>query len=285
MLAGNILKKDIIRQYLYPLKPKPTSLEPRGKLRQKVACLLFDVYGTLFISGSGDISLAKQNAPALEKIAQLLSDCGIRKSPRTLLTEYYTAIEAVHADLREDGVDFPEVDIEQIWTQVLKNDHHETVRQFAAEFEMIVNPVYPMPNLEATLSALRHQSTMMGIISNAQFYTPCLFNWFLDANPHDLGFSRDLLYYSYRFAVAKPSLRLFEMAAQRIAEKGLSPTSVLYIGNLMLNDNYPARQTGFRTALFAGDERSLRLRSDDPRCRGLRADLVITDLSQLIEYV
>jgi putative hydrolase of the HAD superfamily len=75
------------------------------------------------------------------------------------------------------------------------------------------------------------------------------------------------------------------MAAQKIAEKGVSPASVLYIGNDMLNDIYPARQTGFKTALFAGDERSLRLRSDDPRCRGLRADLVITDLSQLNAYV
>jgi hypothetical protein len=38
------------------------------------------------------------------------------------------------------------------------------------------------------------------------------------------------------------------------------------------------------TALFAGDRRSLRLRKDDPSCRLLTPDLVITDLGQLIEH-
>ena len=53
----------------------------------------------------------------------------------------------------------------------------------------------------------------------------------------------------------------------------------------MLNDIYPAKQLGFQTALFAGDARSLRLRADDPRCRNLSADLVLTDLEQLIGYI
>jgi putative hydrolase of the HAD superfamily len=53
----------------------------------------------------------------------------------------------------------------------------------------------------------------------------------------------------------------------------------------MLNDIYPARKAGFKTALFAGDQRSLRMRSDDPRCRDLTPDLVVTDLGQLIAVI
>ena len=53
----------------------------------------------------------------------------------------------------------------------------------------------------------------------------------------------------------------------------------------MLNDIYPAKQLGFQTALFAGDKRSLRLRTDDARCINLSADLVLTDLGQLINHI
>ena len=63
----------------------------------------------------------------------------------------------------------------------------------------------------------------------------------------------------------------------------LGPAEVLAVGNDMLNDVLPARETGFRTALFAGDARSLRLREGDPRLDVFSPDLVLTDLDQLPE--
>ena len=47
----------------------------------------------------------------------------------------------------------------------------------------------------------------------------------------------------------------------------------------------PADAVGFQTALFAGDRRSLRLRTEDRRCLDLRPDLVLTDLGQLNQYL
>ncbi len=38
---------------------------------------------------------------------------------------------------------------------------------------------------------------------------------------------------------------------------------------------------GFKTALFAGDARSPRLRSDDPRNGAIRPDATVTDLAQI----
>ena len=276
------MNKGSIKKYLHHLAPLPTDLTPQGELKEKIKCALFDIYGTLFISGSGDIGLAKHDSPEKEEIKQLLTKYAIRKTQQTLSDEFYRAIKTKHDELRNKGVDFPEVSIDRIWMQVLQNNDNKTVRQFAVEFELIVNPVYPMPNLEIMLSACRRQSILMGIISNAQFYTPYLFSWFLNSDPEGLGFSQDLMFYSYRFHAAKPSSLLFNMAAETLKEKGIQPTSVLYLGNDMLNDIYPAKRAGFQTALFAGDKRSLRLRKDDPRCRNLEADLVITDLSQLI---
>jgi len=63
------------------------------------------------------------------------------------------------------------------------------------------------------------------------------------------------------------------------------PGSVVYLGNDMLNDMYPAQVIGFQTALFAGDARSLRLREDRSVCRNLKPGFVITDLRQLIDYI
>ena len=256
-----MMNKKLIEQYLHPLSTLPTSLSPRGSLKQNIECILFDIYGTLFISSSGDINWGQQNPPPHEQIKQLLARYAIAESPRRILEKLHETIEARHGVLRNRGVDHPEVIIEHIWRQVLKINDLSTIKQFAVEFELITNPVGPMPHLASMLSACRKKNLLMGIISNAQFYTPFLFNWFLHSDIE----------------------ALFEMAAEKLASIGIQPAAVLYIGNDMLNDIYPASAIGFQTALFAGDRRSLRLRGDDPRCADLRPELVLTDLGQLAQ--
>ncbi len=278
-------KNDLISNYIEPISPLPTSLKPSGKLEEKFEVILFDLYGTLFISRSGDISMAKKKSPQTKKLEKLLQKFGIKKEPQTVLKQFYAAIENQHELLKKKGVDFPEVEIDQIWMRVLENDDIEGVRAFAVTYEMIVNPVYPMPNLEKMLSVCQDSNVLMGIISNAQFYTPYLFNWFLGSNPENLGFHPDLILYSYKFGYAKPSSFMFRVAADRLEDMDISAHSALYIGNDMLNDIYPAKKAGFKTGLFAGDERSLRLRKDEPKCKDLCVDLVITDLVQLLDYI
>jgi len=279
------IRTTLFRKYIRRLTPLPTSLAPAGRLKEPVRSVLFDVYGTLFISESGDISLSDPDSARLGGIEKLLEKYRIHKSAGELLDEFHRAIQSRHAELQNLGIDFPEVRIEQIWQQVLQINERATARQFAFEFELITNPAYPMPNLANLLSACRCKKIPMGIISNAQFYTAYLFHWFLHAAPEDLGYSPELIFYSYKFEIAEPSVALFKMAAEKLKKKEILPASALYIGNDMLNDILPAKTAGFQTALFAGDRRSLRLRSDDARCRDLKPDLVVTDLGQLIQLV
>jgi len=278
-------KNDLISSYIEPIFPLPTSLKPSGKLEEKIEVILFDLYGTLFISRSGDIGMAKKKSPETEKLEKLLQKFGIKKDSQSVLNRFYATIENQHELLKKKGVDFPEVEIDQIWMHVLENDDLESIRAFAVTFELIANPVYPMPNLETMLSVCQDSNVVMGIISNAQFYTPYLFNWFLGSTPEDLGFHPDLILYSYKFGYAKPSTFMFQVAAERLKDMDISVRSALYIGNDMLNDIYPAKKAGFRTGLFAGDARSLRLRKNDPKCKDLCVDLVITDLIQLLDYI
>jgi len=275
---------DRLLHYIEPLSPLPTSLNPSKKLKEKVKCILFDVYGTLFISGSGDISIARQQSRLTQNLKNLLSRYQIKKKPQIVLDDFFSAIDIEHERLKKKGVDFPEVKIDRIWMRVLEIEELDAVRAFAVEFELIVNPVYPMPNLEKMLSNCKKSKILMGIISNAQFFTPYLFTWFLYLSPEDLGFKSDLIFYSYKSGHAKPSPFMFEAAAKNLRNIDISAHSVLYIGNDMLNDIYPAKMVGFKTALFAGDARSLRLRKNHPRCQNLSADIVITDLVQILDF-
>jgi len=284
------VNKDLFKKYLIPLSPLPTPLNQSGKLDNKIKCILFDIYGTLFISGSGDIGTAKKvsQKPVSQekgKIEHLLEKFKIKRNAKTLLKDFFDAIEINHANLKKKGIDFPEIEINKIWALVLDFKNPDIARAFALEFELIVNPVYPMPNLKEVLLELKNRHIILGIISNAQFFTPYLFDWFLKSDLKKLGFDPNLILFSYKFGHAKPSSFLFEVASARLKNMNIPTDSILYVGNDILNDIYPAQRSGFMTGLFAGDARSLRLRSDEPVCENLSADIVITDLIQLLDHL
>ena len=280
-----MIRNDLIKLYVTPLSPQPTGLSPAGHLAGSIECILFDIYGTLFISGVGDISVARQASPQISKLEKLIARYELNVAPRILIEKLHAAIEARHHQLKQSGIDMPEVEIDIIWQNILACHDIEQARKFAIEYELIANPVYPMPNLAKLLRACRQRNHHMGLISNAQFFTPLLFDWFLGADASTLGFSPNLIILSHQKGYAKPSPVLFENAAAAVEAKGIARSSTLVVGNDMLNDIYPAKQIGFQTALFAGDARSLRLRKDDPRCRHLSANLIVTDLEQLIGHI
>jgi putative hydrolase of the HAD superfamily len=276
--------KDV-ESYLHPLSPIPTSLQMKGRLQQPIACLLFDIYGTLFISGSGDSDTLTQKTGPEKQLLNLFSTYGIRTAPAELIQQLSDRIGQEHDRMRSKGIAFPEVLIEQIWQKVLPHQPADMIREIAVRFELIVNPVWPMPFLDKLLSACKKAGLFMGIISNAQFYTPYLFNWFFLKNLQDLGFLPELVFYSYRFGEAKPSPRIFKAAEKQLRLLNIEPQQVVYIGNDVRNDIMPAQKVGFQTVLFAGDSRSLRLYENDPICNSIVSDLVVTDLEQLVLYL
>jgi putative hydrolase of the HAD superfamily len=273
-----------IKRYASPLEPIPTWVEREGSLRAPVHAVLFDVYGTLFISGSGDIEVLEESVQ-VEKLASLLDNYGIGDDPEEVLNRYFARIRSTHETLREKGIDFPEVIIEDVWGEALGLASPERAREFALEYELLFNPVWPMPHLQELLKGLRSMIDVMGIISNAQFFTPLLFKAFTGSSPGVIGFQEELALYSYVYGHAKPSPFLFERARAILEERGIAAENTLYVGNDMLNDIFAAAGTGFQTALFAGDRRSLRLRQDDPRCKEVRPDITVIDLFELSDII
>jgi len=208
---------------------------------------------------------------------------------------FHSIIRQEHSRQIERGIQYPEVEIRKVWKEVLGALNNEglysgaitaeSIERISVEYECLINPVWPMPGLKDILEKLAER-LHLGIMSNAQFYTPLLFPSLLGRTHTQLGFKEDLCFWSYRRLQAKPSAALYT-ALKNSLEKSYNilPAETLYVGNDLLNDILPAAELGFKTALFAGDSRSLNLREGDPRTINTEADIIITSLAQLLAVI
>jgi putative hydrolase of the HAD superfamily len=287
--------REIIRRHSRPLAPLPTGQTPVLRALGPLDAVLFDVYGTLLVSASGDVGVSATGDRS-ETIVAALAAVGVPLGgpPADAWDVFHRQIEREHHAARQAGVDFPEVDIVQVWRSVLAEfaargwltgSDGVDLPALAVEFEVRVNPIWPMPNILPTLEGLRRAGKVLGVVSNAQFYTPEAFPALVGKTLADLGFEHDLQFYSYQHGQAKPGMALYRLAAASLQERGISTERALYVGNDLRNDITPAARLGFRTALFAGDARSLRRRESDPLCIGVVPDLVVTDLIDLLHCV
>jgi len=286
---------EIIRRHSHPLQPLDTGEPPRLSVLEPIDAVLFDIYGTLLISGSGDIGAG--NAAARGKaIAAAMQAMGVplQGSSAAALEIWHAEIERRHQEARQAGVDAPEVDIIEVWRGALAewtargwtgSAAGVDLAALSIEFEIRANPVWPMPGMVQTLRTLHDAGKILGVISNAQFFTLETFPALVERTLDGLGCEPDLQFYSYQHGRAKPSLALYRLAVAALQRRGIPPGRVLYVGNDMRNDIAPAARCGFRTALFAGDARSLRRREGDSQCAGIVPDVVLTELSDLIHCI
>jgi putative hydrolase of the HAD superfamily len=275
-----------IRDHSQVLEAIPTGRDPVLTPFEGIRCVAFDIYGTLFISGSGDIGVGNvtQKEAALRS---LLADLDFPPIPesRSITSRFIELIRRSHAASRTKGHEFPEVEVREIWSDLLAEAMtatsvaREQVEALAIAYELATNPVWPMPGLAGVLGGLRDRGLLLGIVSNAQFYTPLLFDAFLDRNLDQLGFHPALRVFSYQHKRAKPGAFLYGQLRDALATQGISPGETLYVGNDALKDVHPAATLGFRTVLFSGDRRSLRLRKDRPDL--LPPDAEVTHLAQI----
>jgi putative hydrolase of the HAD superfamily len=283
---------NIFRRHAQPLFPISTNESPQLEPLEGIRAVIFDVYGTLIISGSGDISLAAEENRD-EPLRQALEAAGIGSLPVDvpLADRFHATIRRAQAERKQDGVSYPEVEIREVWTEFLAElavdglsfprPSKAGIEALAIDYENRVNPVWPMPHLVETLAALRSQELLLGIVSNAQFYTRMMFPAFLGQPLSALGFALDCTVWSYQEREGKPSTKLYEILVERLAAREIRPENALYVGNDLRNDIWPAARLGLRTALFAADQRSLRWRRDDARLKDVRPDRILTDLFQL----
>ncbi|MDX1565273.1 MAG: HAD family hydrolase, partial [Phycisphaeraceae bacterium] len=253
---------QLIERHTQPLEPIPTGHPPRWDRLPDIRAVVFDVYGTMLVSGCGELGSAVA-ADRSQSAQEALAELGWKPAPESGAACVRQLVEQIgldHDKIRRQGIEHPEVDIREIWQQVLRHLESErlvseppnaSMEAMAIAYECRVNPVWPMPHLGRALQAIRGSGLTLGIISNAQFFTPWLIEHLLGESLDRIGFKPNHCLWSYRLREAKPSVHLYHDMSGRM--EPIRPEQVLYIGNDMRNDIRPAAQAGMRTALFAGD--------------------------------
>ncbi len=294
--------KNFLEQSI-PLHPIPTGAPVNVRHSEKrVKGVIFDIYGTLLVSASGDID---KTSLACDSIVAALNFCGIETTDNEELLalaipEYKKTIGQYQELGRSNDCRYPEIDIRAVWETLLEKFFtvgiaidtgvKPDIDRIAFIFEILSNRVYPMPNMEEIIVELYRMNLKLGVISNAQFYTPIIMNYFMSGNIVESEridfFDEDLSLYSYKERRSKPDVGMFKKLAEILNDDyGIAPEEALFVGNDMYKDIYPAATAGFQTVLFAGDKRSLRMREDQPEVAGLAPDYTIIGLEQLKEIV
>lgn len=230
-----------------------------------IRAVVFDVYGTLLAAPAGGV---KPDPAADALLREIIRAYGHEPSESPSM-DLHHAVRRCHADA---GHAHPEVDLRQLWRELLglAPDHDTT--ELVIDIESAWHPARIMPGAEAVLEELVAGGVPLGLLSNAQCNTL-----------HDLGataawFEPDLTILSYRHRMAKPAPELFHLMLERLAARGIAPAEALMVGNDPLHDIAPAAAAGMRTALFTGHPASLR--------PGKHAtDLVFNDWSELSGFM
>lgn len=266
---------ELVRESLRPLPVAPTGLSPKLPRLDGIRAVVFDLYGTLLVSAAG-------GEPARH-------DGATGTSP-DLEAAFWSLVRAEQERKRAAGIVHPEVDVREVWAEVFGISGEpvagaSALEERALRHECEVNPVWPMPDADVILDALRKRGFLLGIISNAQFYTLPVMEGLFGRDFDGLGFHPRLRVFSFEMGEGKPSPRLFSRLSEEAAALGVVPEEILYVGNDFHKDILPGRAAGFRTALFAGDSRSLRLGGVPADEAVATADAVLTGLAQIADLL
>jgi putative hydrolase of the HAD superfamily len=203
--------------------------------------------------------------------------------PGKTLSDFYHGLITLNREkARGKGIEYPEIRIEQIWTVIImmleRNGYSKTRRAEAggraftfadtADFARCLAYTYNFlsmgrtlyPNAVQALRKLKDDNVVLGIVSNAQFYTPIdltlLFRDQSCGKIEDFNelFDPDLTFFSYEYGVSKPDTLLFRKLFDALYEYHITPSQTVFAGNDFLIDIAPAAALGMKTAFFCGDD-------------------------------
>ncbi len=289
----------------------PARIASRLPAMEQAKAVLWDVYGTLLRHSTGDwMSPRMREKQWVGAFGRTGKEFGLLEffdgDPAEALRQMFEReVQTTHKRRISHGVAFPEVRIEEIWLRMLKKLESKGYKpesyggcvtldlalRVAYYFDQAEEMKYLYPGAFDALREVKKLGLRQGIISNAQFYTLINLNILLRRAgsratfPVRELFDKQLLLFSYRLGVAKPSPVPFERACKQLKTTGISPEQTLYVGNDLCNDMAPARKAGFRCILFAGDRDSLTMRASRSECVGFEPDAVIKRLPDVVELI
>jgi len=249
-----------------------------------VRAVIFDVYGTMVnYWRPGFEAREARDGLLLEAFAEISARFGMgdvlmamnpQESPAKTLSDFYNGLIALnHQKSVNRGIEFPEVRVEEVWAVIvlmLKRNGYDVNRHASgapADFARYLAYTYNFlsmgrdlyPGVADALKRLKGDNIALGILSDAQFYTPIDLTLLLrdqsggGVDDYNELFDVDLTFLSCEYGFVKPGEVLFRRLFDALYEYQITPAQTVFVGNDLSADIKPAAALGMRTALFCGD--------------------------------
>lgn len=254
-----------------------------------IKAVIFDIYGTLIRLDTGDLDDSlKKEKKLIRAMDRLKRKYGIKGPSKDILRMYVNQIRRVHKTKEGLGISYPEVKIDNIWKSVLRGVGHRAgikrIFKIAYDFHDFSGERRLYDNTAYLLKELKGRGIKAGIVSNSQFYTEIDMLRLLrrELRIHSIYelFDKPLVFYSYRVGCSKPNMKSFNLLKRRLRKFRIRNSEVLYVGNDMLKDIYPAKKAGFKTCWFINKE--TKPRKKETR---VRPDFSIRNLSSVLKVI
>jgi hypothetical protein len=276
-----------------------------------VRVVTWGVYGTLLAIAEKELHFVHPNAfimdLALDKTIQEFKmwKAMTRKpgKPSEYMRLLYTnALDELRM-LPAAGEKHPEIQVEKIWEMIvnklLQNEYEfdgaffgfvaEYSRKIAYFFHASMQGTACYGGAAEALRAVASAGLSQGLLGDGQTFTCVQLHRGLRGQDARLELNalipttRRVL--SAEVRARRPSERLFKEMLNRLAKEDISPGEVLHVGNTLERDVAPAKRLGMRTALFAGDKRSVEASAEQMKQPNLRPDVLLTELPQIANVV
>jgi putative hydrolase of the HAD superfamily len=252
-----------------------------------VRAVIFDVYGTLINywrpgfetqEGRSELLLGAF-AELVDRFAmgETLLDMNPDEPPPKTLYDLYNGLLSLNQQKSADGgAALPEVRVEKVWAVIVlmlkRNgydvDKHAPAGGDVADFGRCLACTYNFlgmgrelyPGVADALGRLKGDNIALGILSDAQFYTPIDLTLLLrdqsggGVDDYNELFDTGLIFLSSDYGFVKPSEVLFRRLFDALYEYHITPAQTLFVGNDLSADILPAAALGMKTALFCGDD-------------------------------
>ena len=283
----------------------PANITPVLTKFHGIKVVLCDVYGTIVKGRSNSISDLEKNRKNTTLFSTTMQEFNLQNSlqkidnkrPDELLNKLYLeGIKKIHAGKKREKIKNPEIKIEEVWEKIIQTLMHKgyiynkKIYGNIRDLSLKMSYFYQYTNEDSsfyedafkTLKTLKRKGIILGLVSNAQFYTPINLNIELmrqskgKIGMYDM-FNKDLMSFSFIVGQSKPGEKIFEKILKNLKKRNIKKNEVVFIGNDLNKDIKISKEIGFKTVLFAGDKKTLKLNSKT------KPDAIIKDWVQLLK--
>ncbi len=299
---------------IWPKPPSPVPLDADPFIRPlpEIRAVSWCVYGTLLQIHDGRLhhlhpQVLRMQVALQKTIEEFHMWNSMSRKPgqpwEYMLQQYTKLIEEGRLAGTKRKGDTPEIDSSKVWfkliDRLLRNEYEYDQSIYGDEEELALKVAYffhaMLQGIEATegaasiLQRVAQGGLKQGLIDDGQAFTFAQLQQALQKVDPTMALggvvNADLVAMSFQFGIRKPSPSLYAVAAEQYRNAGIEPGQVLYVSHRLHDDLAVAKKFGFRTALYAGDEKVCEVDVDDLRNPEIKPDRLLTEIGQVAQIV